>query len=138
MPDTSSQRLGNTNANTDGNTNYEKSDQDLNDNSVPLAEVCQAIARSLHLSSLRLSFPVVLARPHLAVIGRQLAAAQRFPAVELLLAGRGDHCLDVCVEGIIAVACARSRRLRGSHHIDAKAVLLGGGSECVGVMGGVI
>lgn len=68
MPDASSKRLADSNADTDGDTDHQEGYQNLGDDAVPLAEVGEAVAvAALILRVLGLLSPVVLAGPDLAL-----------------------------------------------------------------------
>lgn len=68
LPDAGTERLADAKADTDGNTNDEQADHDLDYDAVSFAHLCQTVAgMTVHLSILRLLLPVVLAGPNLAV-----------------------------------------------------------------------
>ena len=96
-PYTRAERLADAKPDADRDADDEQADQDLNNDSISLAEVGEAVAVvSLHLGGLCLFAPVVLARPDLAV-GAASGAVRRFPDARLR---SGDDGFDVGVKGV--------------------------------------
>lgn len=96
-PDPCAERLADSKANTHGDSDDQEADEDLDYDSIALAEVCEAVtAVSAHLCVLGLASPVLLAWPNVAV-GASLCAFRRLAHAVLAC---GDDCLDVGVEGV--------------------------------------
>lgn len=68
FPDAVSETLAHSKTDTNCSTDNQETNQDLDDDAVPLAEVAQAVALpTAHLLLLCLLFPVARTGPHLAV-----------------------------------------------------------------------
>ena len=97
MPDAGPERLADPDPDPDGDADDQEANQGLDDKSIALAEAGQTVAvPALLFRFLGLGFPMVLARPYLAV-GASFSAFHR-SSIEGF--SRADDSFNVCVERV--------------------------------------